>query len=462
MALYLETGDTMRIDSIELSNFRCFEHIRVDFHPELTVLVAPNAGGKTAILDAIAVALSPYVTTFGVSMGLDFHADDSRESEVAADYFSATIPAPFKEVALRAVGMLEGEIISWQRRKTNARSIPSADEARALSEVGEGLLAKLFDDNAPAITLPIVAYYGTGRLFGSNSLTAVEADKPFQPRTRGYHECLTSSSRFDAFSTWYATASFSNLANRIAEVTPNQLMLEKGLECVNNAVRDALEKPYGSCWLQYDPQQREVVLRDLDHGRDRRLALYRQSDGVKAIVGLVGDLAARAWLLNPQFGADAAQKTHGIVLIDEVDLHLHPTWQQGVVQSLREAFPKVQFILTTHSPQVLSTVDAECIRMLQQDGDEWFAEVPDEQTSGGESSYIMATVMGTSEIPKTEVTRKMDEYIVLIAQGEWESERGLNLRADLTAHYGPMHPRILDCDRLIRFQSFKAKRGEAS
>lgn len=199
-----------------------------------------------------------------------------------------------------------------------------------------------------------------------------------------------------------------------------------------------------------------------DHGRNRQLPLNLQSDGVKAMVGLVGDLASRAWLLNPQFGEEAAQKTPGIVLIDEVDMHLHPTWQQGVVQSLREAFPKVQFILTTHSPQVLSTVEAECIRMLQQDGDEWFTEVPDEQTSGGESSYIMATVMGTSEIPDTEITRKINDYTALIEQGEWESERAGKLREDLNKHYGPMHPRILDCDRLIRFQAFKLKRGEAS
>lgn len=451
----------MRIDSIELSNFRCFERIRVDFHPELTVLVAPNAGGKTAVLDAIAVALSPFVSKVGDETGIQFLETDPRTSYVQADGGRSRIPTPVPESVIGVVGRLDDQPVRWSRRKTGTNGLPETEGAQPLTDFATRLRSRLFDDDHASVTLPIVAYYGTGRLLASRPFAAEEKVIPRPARTSGYEGCLASGSRFDRFLRWYASANFSRLAETIDYgTTEARSPLGDGLWCVGEAVRSVLRQNYGDCRLFYDPMLRDVVLHDDD--RYGKLPLRQQSDGVKAIVGLVGDLASRAWLLNPQFGREAARETSGIVLIDEVDMHLHPTWQQGVIQSLRDAFPKVQFILTTHSPQVLSTVSNESIRILQQDGDQWYAEAPDEQTSGGESSYILATVMGAREIPQTEITRKMDEYIVLIEQGDWESEQAVQLREELNSHYGPKHPRILDCDRLIRFKSFKAKRGEAS
>ncbi len=74
------------------------------------------------------------------------------------------------------------------------------------------------------------------------------------------------------------------------------------------------------------------------------------------MLALVGDIAYRCYKLNAHLGEEAPQRTHGIVMIDEVDMHLHPSWQQTVLTDLCSAFPKLQFIVTTHSPQVLSTV----------------------------------------------------------------------------------------------------------
>ncbi len=453
----------MRINSISLQNFRCFEQIKVDFHPELTVLVAPNAGGKTALLDAIVVALSPVIEILGDAKGKGIQESDAREKLVQADdLLLSMVPAPFQEIVMEATGMMGDKSVMWRLRKSTPEGVATISEMDALSDSIRALRKQLSEDHARIITLPVVAYYGTRRLLGLKSSAIEEKRKPIQARTQGYEGCLVSGTRFDAFLEWYTSASFSIAIEsmRRKEATPDRRLLRGGCMCVENAVHYALKSCYGKCWLHYDTTRREAVLDDPE--RNRRLPLSIQSDGVKAIVSLVGDLATRAWLLNPQFGENAAKETPGIVLIDEVDMHLHPKWQQGVVQSLRDAFPKVQFILTTHSPQVLSTVDNESIRILQQDGDQWYAEEPDEQTSGGESSYIMATVMGASEIPDSPITQKMNDYTILIEQGKWASEHAVNLRNELDKHYGTKHPRILDCDRLIRFQSFKAKRGEAS
>jgi predicted ATP-binding protein involved in virulence len=93
------------------------------------------------------------------------------------------------------------------------------------------------------------------------------------------------------------------------------------------------------------------------HDQHGELSVALLSDGIRNMIGMVADIAFRATKLNPQFGFLAAKETPGVVLIDEVDMHLHPEWQQVVLQSLTTAFPALQFIVTTHSPQVLTTVN---------------------------------------------------------------------------------------------------------
>lgn len=117
------------------------------------------------------------------------------------------------------------------------------------------------------------------------------------------------------------------------------------------------------------------------------------SDGVRNMMGLVADIAFRATKLNPHLGLEAARQTAGIVLIDEVDMHLHPSWQQTVLASLQEAFPNIQFIVTTHSPQVLSTVSREHIRVLEQRAGVYTASSPAFSPLAHESGDALAHIM---------------------------------------------------------------------
>ena len=145
-------------------------------------------------------------------------------------------------------------------------------------------------------------------------------------------------------------------------------------------------------------------------------------------------------------------------MIDEVDMHLHPAWQQQVVRLLRDAFPNFQFILTSHSPQVISTVQRECIRVLS--GNEW--RMPLQQTRGSESAEVLAGVMGVSSIPAVEEAEWVAEYKRLIDLGEDDSEAGIELRRKIVAHFGEQHPLVLDCDRLRRWRAFKARGSSAA
>jgi predicted ATP-binding protein involved in virulence len=230
---------------------------------------------------------------------------------------------------------------------------------------------------------------------------------------------------------------------------------EKLLAAVRRATRTVLE-PTGWHDLDWDFEQKLLVVEHPAHGR---LPLSLLSDGVRNMVALVADLAHRCVRLNPHFGEEAAKSTPGILLIDEVDMHLHPRWQQLVVELLQKVFPEMQMVLSTHSPHVLSTVDVESIRIIRLHDGAAVLDTPTFQTRGVESADVLAVIMGVDPVPQVEEARWLSEYRALIEDGKAESEDARALRVKLLNHFGGQHPLMLDCDRLIRFQAFKLRRA---
>lgn len=199
------------------------------------------------------------------------------------------------------------------------------------------------------------------------------------------------------------------------------------------------------------------------HEQYGELPVALLSDGIRNMIGMVADIAFRATKLNPQLGAEASTETPGVVLIDEVDMHLHPEWQQVVLQNLITAFPSLQFIVTTHSPQVLTSIDASCIRLLRQEFDPEtknriaVVELIQTQTRGVSSADLLAQIMGIDPIPDVPEARMLSQFQALIQQNLHESEQGNALRTQLEAHFGINHPAMRECDRMIRLQAFKQK-----
>lgn len=139
-----------------------------------------------------------------------------------------------------------------------------------------------------------------------------------------------------------------------------------------------------SLWLGPDPAHSE-----------QSFPIDYLSDGMRSMVAMVADIAWRIATLNPHLGAEAAQETQGVVLIDELDLHLHPEWQRRVLGDLRRAFPRIQFIVTTHSPQVLASAENRWVKMLNKDG-----ELEDAgRVYGKDSNSVLEDVMGVGARP---------------------------------------------------------------
>lgn len=178
----------------------------------------------------------------------------------------------------------------------------------------------------------------------------------------------------------------------------------------------------------------ELAMTHPDHGA---LPISILSDGVRAMISLAADLALRCVRLNGYLGEHAPEKSQGIVLIDEVDLHLHPAWQQRVVHALKQAFPKIQFIVSSHSPQVLSTVKSETIRMLFKDLDgRWQAKAPMQQILGLESAIALNDVMGVNPIPPVKEAELIADYTTAIERGMHDTAESREMRQQLQAIYG--------------------------
>ena len=467
-----EPTHLLRIDHLRLKNFRCFATCEINLHPTLTVLVAENAQGKTALLDALRLALQEFVTTVGRGKqprGLE--RTDIHLKRGVQDVMESQLPTEFQ-----VDSQADGETASWSRvlSKDSFHARTSTKDTKNIRRIAKRLADRPdVNDNHPSdppTVLPVVAYYGTGRLYDEQRLTEGKRwlAEASSVRVSAYLDCLSPSSSYKSFSAWFGQK-WDQVSDPRFRAVGFDARPENHITAVRDAVSTVLE-PTGWTTIVWEPASQDDDGRTyrpgyiaLEHSHKGRLPLTHLSDGVRNMVALVGDLAHRCVRLNPFFGEHAAKRTPGIVLIDEVEMHLHPRWQQLVIGLLSSAFPCVQFVMSTHSPQVLTTVTRENIRILAQDADgTGSADMADEQTKGVESSTAMNDVMGVNQVPPVPEAGWRNDYTALIENGGHDTKEGKELRAKLATLYGEQHPIILDFDRLIRFQAFKRRKTQPS
>ncbi len=439
----------MKITSLELENFRCFESIRIEFDERLTVLVAENGGGKTTVLDGIAVALGVFVGSFDAGVNKGFKAHDARFVKKNETTMEALYP-----VAMQAEGLIVEESQVWRRKLTSSKSKTTVGEASSLRAYGKSLQKKVrFSDEA--IDLPIVAYYGAGRLW--RQIQAKESfSKESFSRLFGYHDALEPASNYKEFEKWFRDTSLAEYKGVVAKVQAGQITSPADLEPEEtNALKNVREVVDNvlrfSGWqrLHYDANTKELAIRHQEKGV---MPVNMLSDGVKSMLAMTADIAYRCAKLNPHL-SKPHQETEGIVLIDEVDMHLHPKWQQTVLQDLQNAFPKIQFIVTTHSPQVLSTVKRESIRLIGKNtqGDD-IAAIPMAHSYGEISGNVLESIMHVNPQPPVAERKDLEELTEWIEQGQYNSSEVKLKLQELKSALGKNHPQLQRLERSIKRQ----------
>ena len=447
----------MYISRLQLQNFRCYDEFAIDFDKELTVIVAENGKGKTAILDAIAIAMGPYLACFDNAKGRQIRDTDVRQitDDADAEVLQVARMKSMYPVVIGVDGVIEENNVHWQRELNNAKGRTTMNHAKALADYGRGLVKALQQEDDSKLVLPVVAYYGTGRIWNDsrlrNSLQGIEL-----ARIAGYTDCLEPVTSYNSFGQWikYVIMSAVEIERVIAEKNlqqPNPY--REVLDSVKNAVVTCIGS-MGWVDIDYSYARQNIVLTHKTHGV---LTIEALSDGARSVISMVADLSYRMARLNPDLGSMAALETPGIVLIDEVDMHLHPSWQQVVLQDLRKAFPRVQFIVTTHSPQVLSSVNPESIRALQWTGDEIDVYRP-EFSLGAESYQLLKDIQNVDSRPQTlKVVKELQRYLDLVAEDKWDTDEALKLRKQLDSWAKGREPALVRADMDIRLRAFRRK-----
>ena len=442
----------MKIDRLILKNFRCFEALEIDFHPRLTVLTARNGGGKTAVADALTIALGPFVGAFPDGRGRHISKWDMRcvslvkkaIKRINGSAIGTTwVETNSRPVTVESFGSWNESDQHWIQELRSSKGRTTTGGASALSQYGKDLKEALnAQDLSEQTILPIVAYYGTGRLWGARRLAKTRI-KIKQTRTSGYAGCLDFVSNYRSFAEWFSDMLYRQYQAEKSEGEYAHNIFKDAVECVRSALDHCLQ-PTGWRCLNDSPYFNELTfLRgNIENTNPSDLTLTRQieeipvsmqSDGIRAVTGLVGDIARRTHVLNPRLAADAAALTPGVVVIDEVDMHLHPEWQQLILPGLQSAFPCIQFIVTTHSPQVLTTVKRESIRIISYDAEGMgSAVIPMDQSYAAESQQVLAEIMEVFPRPKNlPESRDINRYMEIAQNGKFDGDEAAALRVKI-------------------------------
>lgn len=441
-----EPSSRTYFQSLRLRNFRKFSELVVDFDPFVNVIVAENGGGKSALLDALYLCISPFLGLLGTTTALQsLRSTDVRQIPDPDGKMTSVSPCSLEVkinlISRLAIWTLDGGPLG-----------PGPGEVA--KEIREDLQAYAERKRADSPTLPLIATFSpkkTALALASRAQAPNLDGQRLLSRLSVYGDALVSADSWQVFSAWFEAMSYEAQGESATSLEsphrPKQM-----LACIRKTVDQALA-PSGWKSPAWDFVLRTIVASHDDAGR---LPIELLSDGIQSVFSLVADLAHRAARLNPQFGEDAAIKTPGIVLIDEVDTHLHPKWQQRIVPILRATFPQIQFILTTHSDRVLTTVPAASIRVLDAGGNVY---VPGTETQGHSASYVLADIFGVDPVPPDPNAERLASYRHLIEDGRGDSEDALSLRAQVEKHFGQGHPVLLNADRLKRLQAFKLRRN---
>lgn len=459
----------MKLERLLLHNFRCFRHLAIDFNDDLTVIVAENGAGKTAVLDAIAIGFGRYLTKLPGIAGIAIRDGDVRIERDER-------PAHFMMIGWKA-RTREGASIEWAAGRRNMASPRILRVSRELEGEYQETLKKgmkQIDDftnqlieaeaGGQAYFLPVIAYYGTSRAARDEVQRRRGFRKQFS-RFEALAGALEPDSSFRKAFEWFNAMEDQERREQQARRDFDYRLPE--LQTVRTAIVRMLGAEFSNPRTEIRPL-RFVIDRAAGNGEVQTLRVAQLSDGYRAVLGLVMDLARRMTQANSHLvpGGNLIMNPldlPAIALIDEVDLHLHPSWQQRVLTDLMRTFTKTQFIVTTHSPQVLSNVGASGIRVLRQAIDpetgqrDSVIERVSTQTLGVSSADLLARVMNVDPVPLVPEAEMLSEYQGLIQQNQHETPEGKAMRVRLNEHFGADHPVMRECDRLIRLQGFKQR-----
>ena len=398
-----------------VDNYRCFDELTLPLEEDTTILFAENGGGKTALLTALAMGLAVIQRDSPQTLKLAAGRDSRRG--VPNDKGPPEPAGPCEVSWTAAVG--DAETVTWSTavQPVSGRTRPRhRHRHRQIFEAVEQV-------RVPGVRWPLFAWYGVDRLERLHDRSRkVELTRD---RWEAYASALDPNLDEAPLLQWLQDEFLGDTARRQQKL-PERFFHAAVMEA-------AVRATPGVKHAWYDAVEKNPVMR-FEDGHEAPWS--ELSDGYRVFIALVADIARRAVMLNEFDGAEAPARVEGVVLIDEIDLHLHPRWQRVALPRLREAFPRLQFIISTHSPQVLSSAENRQVRRLV-DG-----QIQDRNVfvSGRDTNAILRDLMRTDD--------RDDEGVVALrrlhdAIDRGDAEQSDRMYRELLRRWGANDPALI-------------------
>jgi predicted ATP-binding protein involved in virulence len=427
------TGLNVSLKKLILDDFRGFDHLEIDFDEKLSVFIAGNGGGKTSVLDAIAACLQVYLYQFVRAKYMALPKLSELDIKVGRNELRLTLQIG---TLLRYIDTSEIDTINADKILTiNASSEKMTPAIDGYDASGR---TKHFDFRATyrpkSDSLPVIVYYRSNRLEPTQiGISTAKKDAFYEI----YKSALEPNQySFQSFMDWFDMLYRHHWSEK---TTPQALdVVKKAVEDILNETLELNEKPlFKDLRMRYasDQVKGALIIQKRNEKDYDMLDIRQLSSGEQMLMILVADLAKRLVAANPMLANPL--EGQGIVLIDEIDLHLHPKWQRTVLPKLIQLFPNIQFVVTTHSIEVLKRIDRKHLRMINSERQ---ISVTTPYIEGRDSNAILWDVFGLSERP-SEYEQKLSAFYKLLETDDREAAR--KILDELKIDWGEMDEEVI-------------------
>ena len=446
----------MRVKRLQMQSFRGIGDLTLNFdETEPTVFIGINGVGKSSILDCLAILLSNIIKEIVYPELEDLNQFSSRTPRLPTtriirsgyseekNYQKPTPGQPEIENRFFDINDVKNgcqetnniiDIIINSDELTFSLSSEKSNYQDEINNKTKNYFREIHNqlkyDSNPSI--PLAVYYSVSRAVIDIDLEIVDINNFTQ--IDAYDEVLKGIKiSFHRFFQWFRSLEDLENENRI----DNSQYEDHQLEAVRQAISSLIPN-FTKLRVRRSPL-RMTLQKD-----GEELIVNQLSDGEKCLLAMVGDLARRLAIANP--GLENPLDGFGVVLIDEIELHLHPKWQREIIPALTRTFPNCQFIVTTHSPQVISQVKPQGIYILEKIENGIIAKRP-ESSYGRDSNQILEDLMDVPERPQ-EIKQDLLKLFRLIDAGDLEGAK--ELRGELAEKIGEDEAQFVKADILIR------------
>jgi predicted ATP-binding protein involved in virulence len=371
----------MKIDRFLVQNYMGYSAQEFELHPHFNLFAGENGAGKTSVLEALADALGIWHSVVKDYGTRNIRKDHVRRAWVGTNG-THTLERQYPVVVSVSEGRIGDVTHSWKR---GFYGTTKPDRDSGTSKVRRAIQERVASvRTGETVILPLLGYYGDGRLHLDRQVRAKRSGKENPRRLKnslsrleGNRNSLDSRIAWKDWVQWVAKQEWTTFQDR-AEPLAYQLFKGAVLNCIE-----------GGQSFRYDAKSEEILV---GIKRQGELPLEQLSSGQKSMVLMIGDIARRMVQLNEYLGAECLKLTPGVVLIDELDLHLHPIWQRTIPHSLKHTFPAIQFVCTSHSPQIIGELPGDEVQFLG-------AGKPEHpgQSFGMDSNWILNVLMGSDD-----------------------------------------------------------------